>query len=119
MFSFSKKVYQLTKKIPKGRVTTYKEIAKALNTKAYQAVGQALKRNPYAPIVPCHRVVASDGALGGFAGQRKGKQIQRKKALLQKEGICFKGDKIKNFKKVLFLIKKTYRQQGGDRHRRN
>lgn len=102
MASFSQKVYQLTKKIPKGKVSTYKEIARALRTNAYQAVGQALRRNPYAPIVPCHRVVANDGTLGGFAGKRKGKQIQRKKTLLKKEGIEFVSGKVKNFKKVLF-----------------
>lgn len=105
MTSFPQKVYQLTKKIPKGRVTTYKEIAKALRIRAYQAVGQALKRNPYAPIVPCHRVVASNGTLGGFAGKRKGKQTQRKKVLLKKEGIEFVGDKVKNFQKILFKFR--------------
>lgn len=108
MASFSQKVYQLTKKIPKGKVTTYKIIAQALGTKASQAVGQALKRNPYAPIVPCHRVVASDGTLGGFSakggGQTTGSEIQRKKALLEKEGIKFEGKKIKNFRKVLKLF---------------
>jgi len=104
MISFSQKVYQLTKKVPKGRVTTYKEVAKALGIRAYQAVGQALSRNPYAPIVPCHRVVATDGGIGGFSGKRKGKQIQRKKALLKKEGIEFVGDKVRNFKKVLFRL---------------
>lgn len=111
MNSFSRKVYQLTKKIPKGRVSTYKEIAKGLNSRAYQAVGQALRRNPYAPVVPCHRVVSSKGTIGGFAGCIKGKQIQRKKILLQKEGIRFNADKIKDFKKVLF----KYPQNSGDR----
>lgn len=105
MASFSQKVYQLTKKVPRGRVTSYKEIARALRTRAYQAVGQALKRNPYAPIVPCHRVIASNGTFGGFAGKTKGKQIQRKKALLKKEGIEFVGDKIKNFQKILFKFR--------------
>ena len=61
IFMFSEKVYFLTKKVPKGRVTTYKELAKKLKTKAYRAVGQALKCNPYAPKVPCHRVVKSVG----------------------------------------------------------
>ena len=105
MVSFSQKVYQLTKKIPRGKLTTYKEIAKALNTRAYQAVGQALAKNPFAPIVPCHRVVSTKGTIGGFMGKRKGKTIQKKKALLKKEGIEFVDDKIKNFKKVLFKFK--------------
>lgn len=104
MSQFSKKVYRLTKKIPKGRVSTYKELARALNTKAYRAVGQALRKNPYAPQVPCHRVVASNGNIGGFNGQTTGKEIQRKKAILGKEGIQFKGNKTKNFKKVLFKV---------------
>ena len=52
MKSFSDKVYDLLRKVPKGRVTTYKEIAHALGTKAYRGVGQAMKRNPYAPEVP-------------------------------------------------------------------
>ena len=58
--NFNEKVWQLTKKIPKGKVTTYKLIAQKLKTKAYRAVGQALKRNPHAPKVPCHRVVIKE-----------------------------------------------------------
>jgi len=52
MKSFSDKVYDLLRKVPKGRVTTYKEIAHALGSRAYRGVGQAMKRNPYAPDVP-------------------------------------------------------------------
>lgn len=100
--NFTEKVYILTEKIPKGEVSTYKQIAEALNTKAYQAVGHALRRNPYASTVPCHRVVKSNGNLGGFQGKTSGKSIQRKKTLLQEEGICFNGNKLKNFEKVLF-----------------
>ena len=102
MTSFSQKVYHLTKKIPKGKVSTYKEIAHALNSQAYQAVGQALKRNPYAPIVPCHRVVKSNGSLGGFAGHSSGKEIERKKKMLQKEGVKLEKNKVKNFTLVLY-----------------
>lgn len=85
--SFSEKVYSLCCKIPKGKVTTYQEIALVLNTKGYQAIGQALRCNPYAPHVPCHRVVKSDGSVGGFKGKRKGKEIQEKIRLLEKEGV--------------------------------
>lgn len=102
MPSFSQKVYKILKQIPKGKVTTYKTIAEKLNTKAYQAVGQALKRNPNPPTIPCHRVIKTDGTIGGFSGQIKGKEIKRKIMLLKKEGIKFKGDKIKNFKFLLF-----------------
>ncbi len=52
MKTFSDKVYDLLRKVPEGRVTTYKEIAHALGSRAYQAVGQAMKRNPYGPEVP-------------------------------------------------------------------
>ena len=60
---FNEKVYSLLRKVPKGKVTTYKELAEKLNTKAYRAVGQAMKCNPYAPEVPCHRVVSSSGKI--------------------------------------------------------
>ena len=52
MKTFAEKAYDLLRKVPKGRVTTYKEIANALGTKAYRGVGQVMKRNPYAPEVP-------------------------------------------------------------------
>ncbi len=86
---FQNKVYKVTKKIPKGKVSTYKDTAHALNCKAYQAVGQALNKNPYAPQVPCHRVIAANGTLGGFATG-----IQKKKQLLRKEGIKIQENKI-------------------------
>ena len=66
--SFNEKVWALTARIPKGQVTTYGHIARTLNTRAYRAVGNALNKNPYAPAVPCHRVVGADGRLTGFAG---------------------------------------------------
>ena len=95
------KLYQLLKKVPKGKVTTYKALAQALGTQAYQAVGQAMKNNPYAPKVPCHRVVKSDGSIGGFMGKTRGPAIRKKKKLLQKEGIKFDEDKIKNFEEII------------------
>ena len=93
---FQRHVYELCRKVPKGRVTTYKEIAKAMKTKAYRAVGQALRQNPFAPRVPCHRIVCSDGSLGGFAGKMKSEE---KIVLLEKEGIKIKDNKILEFKK--------------------
>ena len=92
---FSSDVYEVCKRIPAGRVSTYGEIARALGTKAYRAVGNALNKNPYAPVVPCHRVVSSDGSLGGFAGGSK-----KKIALLKKEGVEVKDDKIVDFSRV-------------------
>ena len=70
---FQEKVYALMREIPKGKVTTYKSLAEALHTKAYRAVGSACNRNPYAPKTPCHRVVNSNGAIGGFASGVKKK----------------------------------------------
>ncbi|MBI2674867.1 MAG: MGMT family protein [Candidatus Aenigmarchaeota archaeon] len=83
---FDERVYIATKKVPKGRVTTYKEIGLALKTKGYRAIGQALKRNPYAPAVPCHRVVRNDGDIGGYSGNRDD-DIRRKIEILRKEGV--------------------------------
>lgn len=97
--TFSEKVWRLCKKVPKGKVTTYKEIAAAMKTKAYRAAGNALNRNPYSRAVPCHRVVGSKGDLVGFA-----RGLRRKAQLLRKEGIKIENGKIKDFKKVLYRI---------------
>ena len=88
--------------IPKGKVTTYRLIAKKLDTKAYRAVGNACRNNPYAPRVPCHRVVKSDGTIGGFAGKMSGKTVQKKAELLRKEGVQVKDGRIVNFDRILF-----------------
>ncbi|MBD3164668.1 methylated-DNA--[protein]-cysteine S-methyltransferase [Candidatus Woesearchaeota archaeon] len=93
--NFSQKVWKLCSKIPEGRVTTYREIAKALNTKAYRAVGNALRNNPDSPFVPCHRVVKSSGEIGGYKGKMHSKEKIR---LLREEGIQIKGNKIIDFK---------------------
>ena len=65
--TFNEQCYQLLQRIPKGRVVTYGDIAHALNTKAYQAVGNAMAANPNPIIVPCHRVVKSNGEVGNYA----------------------------------------------------
>lgn len=83
--NFHQKVWALTARVPKGQVTTYAEIARCLGTRGYRAVGAALNRNPYAPDVPCHRVVGVTGNLTGFAGG-----IPMKRKLLQAEGTPFK-----------------------------
>ena len=88
--------------IPRGKVTTYGLIAKKLHTKAYRAVGNACRQNPYAPRVPCHRVVKSDGTSGGFSGKTKGKTVQNKVNLLRKERVQVKDGRIVDFDKVLF-----------------
>lgn len=86
---FQRRVYEATRKIPRGEVRTYGQMAQMINCGSAQAVGQALRRNPFAPEVPCHRVVAADGSLCGFYGQREGEQVQRKRAMLEKEGVQF------------------------------
>ena len=80
---FQKLVYDFVRKIPKGHTVTYKQVASGIGKpKAYRAVGNALNKNPFAPEVPCHRVIKSDGSIGGFnSGSRK------KRALLIQEGV--------------------------------
>lgn len=86
---FAEKVYRVVRKIPRGGVLTYQEIARLVGKpKAYRAVGNVLNKNTNLDI-PCHRVVKSDGDIGGFRyGRRK------KIALLKKEGVLIKDDKI-------------------------
>lgn len=89
---FKEGVYNFTRQIPKGKVATYGQLAGlAGNPKAARAVGVFMKTNPDAPRTPCHRVVAADGSLTGYSG---GNGLPTKKAMLEKEGVIFKGDKI-------------------------
>ena len=82
---FERAVYKAILKIPAGEVRTYKWVAEFLGKpRAYRAVGNALNKNPYAPVVPCHRIIRSDGSIGGFA-----LGLSRKKRLLAKEGVIF------------------------------
>lgn len=96
--SFREEGYRILKKVPSGKVTTYKEIARALNSRAYRVVGSAMNKNPFSPEVPCHRVVNSDGKVGGFA---KGKNAKIK--MLEKEGVEIINGKI-NLKKYLYKL---------------
>lgn len=94
--NFNDKCYELLKQVPKGKVTSYKEIAKALNSRAYRAVGNAMNKNPNPIEVPCHRVVKADGSLGGYAyGDEK------KTALLKEEGVEVRDGKIVDFETIL------------------
>ena len=82
---FQIKVWNYLKKIPKGKVKTYKEVAKGIGMpKAARAVANACGKNPYAPKIPCHRVIRSDGGLGGYSG-RGG--IRQKLKLLRSEKV--------------------------------
>ncbi|MBT3241019.1 MAG: methylated-DNA--[protein]-cysteine S-methyltransferase [Chloroflexi bacterium] len=81
---FQKEVLLATKAVPRGQTSTYGEIAKIIGKpKAFQAVGQALRYNPIPIALPCHRVIASDGSLGGYAGEM---DSERKRKLLALEG---------------------------------
>ena len=89
-------VYDLLLKIPAGKVSTYGDLAKALgNPLASRQVGRILCRNPNPTKVPCHRVVMSDGKVGGYLYGSN-----RKRELLEEEGISFTDEIVSNFKKV-------------------
>lgn len=87
--SFQAKVYAALLQIPRGSVVTYKALAEFVGCRSARAVGQALRRNPFAPFVPCHRVICSDLQTGGFQGKKEGKALRRKLRLLKEEGILF------------------------------
>lgn len=89
---FQRKVYLALLEIPKGETITYGELGKRIGCRSAQAIGQALRRNPFAPDVPCHRVVAKNG-IGGFYGQRGGDRIAQKIQMLEKEGAKLNFDK--------------------------
>ena len=83
---FQLKVWNYLKKIPRGKVKTYSEVAKAIGKPlAVRAVANAIGKNPLAPQIPCHRVIRSDGSLGGYSGKGG---IKTKRLLLKKEGVA-------------------------------
>ncbi len=95
---FENKVWQNLKRVPRGRVTTYKALAEVLGYfRAARAVGNALSKNPWAPKVPCHRAVKSNGQIGGY---RSG--IRKKTVLLKSEGVRINDGIIVDFKKILY-----------------
>lgn len=90
----AKDVYELLKTVPAGKVTTYGDLARALgHPRAARAIGRIMNANPDPFVVPCHRVVASDGSIGGYAYG-----VEMKKGILAEEGLQFDGDNmIKDF----------------------
>ena len=83
--AFQLKVWAYLKKIPRGTVVTYSAVAKGVGKPlAVRAVANAIGKNPYAPKIPCHRVIRSDGSLGGYSGKGG---LKTKRFLLKKEGI--------------------------------
>jgi len=87
---FKNKVYSIIERVPKGKVTTYGQVARlAGNSKAARAVGALMKNNPDTKRIPCHRVVSSKGKLTGFSAKGG---IEKKKEMLLDEGVNFVGD---------------------------
>lgn len=97
--AFEQQVYDFLLQVPRGKVTTYKELRKALGKDGniYRAIGQALHKNPFAPRVPCHRVVCADGSLSGFAHGSAAK-IQ----LLASEGVAVANWKVIGFEEKVW-----------------
>ena len=90
--TFRDHVYELIRTIPAGKVATYGQVAALVGSRgAARAVGMCMKTNPDAPRTPCHRIVASDGSLHGYSG---GDGLPTKKAMLIKEGVTFKGERV-------------------------
>lgn len=92
MKNFKEEVYKICASIPKGKVATYGQIARlAGKPKAARAVGYYIRTNPDAPHTPCHRVVASNGALTGYSGKGG---VEGKLKMLIREGVSFKGGRV-------------------------
>jgi methylated-DNA-[protein]-cysteine S-methyltransferase len=97
---FARKVYSLISEVPKGRVTTYKQIAEKLGMMGYRAVGNALNRNSHTECIPCHRVVRSDSLVGGYA-----RGVKEKIRILTGEGVLVEEGMIIDFDKKLFRFR--------------
>lgn len=90
--AFQRKVWKACSSIPRGKVATYSQIATAIGSpKAVRAVGTALSKNPYAPTVPCHRVVRSDGKVGHYSASGG---TPKKIKMLNAEGVAVKDGKV-------------------------
>ena len=98
--NFNQQCYELLSKIPEGKISTYKEIAKALNTKAYRAVGKAMAKNPNIINTPCHRIIRSNGSVGGYV-----LGVNKKISLLKKEGITINRGKVVDYKLIIYSFK--------------
>jgi methylated-DNA-[protein]-cysteine S-methyltransferase len=95
--SLEKKIYKKLLQVPKGKITTYGELAKAVGmTNGQRAVGRIMNKNPYPVIIPCHRVIKSDGSVGGYA---YGEKI--KSNMLKKEGLEIKNGKVLDLEKII------------------
>lgn len=96
--NLDKKIYKKLLEVPKGKITTYGDLAKAVGcTNGQRAVGRIMNKNPYPTIIPCHRVVKSDGKVGGYAF---GEEI--KINMLKKEGIKIQNGRIQNWDDMVY-----------------
>ena len=87
--TFESRVYEALCRVPAGTVVSYKTLGKAVGCGSGQAIGNAMRRNPFAPEVPCHRVIPATLKLGGFMGDVMGEKVERKRKLLESEGVQF------------------------------
>lgn len=95
--TFDERCYALLRQIPKGRVSSYKEIAHALECKAYRTVGNAMNKNPYPKEeYPCHRVLKSNGSVGGYA-----LGVEKKIEMLRAEGLEIIEERVVGFEDLL------------------
>jgi len=97
--AFQKSVWEALRLIPRGRVTSYGAIAQYLDTRAVRAVGSAVGQNPYAPEVPCHRVVLGDGKIGNYSG---GDGVSTKIEYLYDEGVRVSDGRVVDFEDILW-----------------
>ena len=96
--NLDKEIYKKLLEVPEGKITTYGELAKAVGfTNGQRAIGKIMNKNPYPVIIPCHRVVKSDGKVGGYA---YGEEIKIK--ILKKEGIKIKDGKILDLENTIY-----------------
>jgi len=96
--SLDKKIFKKLLEVPEGKITTYGELAKAIGfTNGQRAVGKIMNKNPYPVIIPCHRVVKSDGTIGGYAYG-----VNIKINMLKKEGVKIKDGKILDWEDIVY-----------------
>ena len=98
MSKFYQEVYKKLRQVPKGKITTYQDLAHALNSRAYRAVGSAMAKNNDAPATPCHRVINSNGLVGNYSADGG---AETKIKMLKKEGIKIQDNKVLDYKKYL------------------
>jgi len=98
MKTFNERIYEKLRKVPRGKIITYKELGRSINSKAFRAVGGAMKNNKDPMNIKCYKVVCSDGYVGGYSASGG---MRRKIKLLKNEGIEIKNNKI-DLKKYLF-----------------